>query len=72
MEASATTCEDQAVEQLKLLVIEDDPDQRELIQETLEERFGAGTVVGAGSGKEALALDLKQFDLILSDYNLRM
>jgi diguanylate cyclase (GGDEF)-like protein len=64
------TSEDQAVKQMKLLVIEDDPDQRELIRETLEERFGAGTVATAGSGKEALALDLREFDLILSDYNL--
>jgi len=58
------------VEQLRLLIIEDDPDQRELIRETLEERFGAGTVVAVGSRQETLAQDLASFDLILSDYNL--
>ena len=42
------------MERLKLLIIEDDPDQSELIRETLEERFGAGTVVTAASRAEAL------------------
>jgi two-component system, cell cycle response regulator len=58
------------VEQLKLLIIEDDQDQRELILETLEERFGVGTVVAVDSRRAALEQDLKAFDLILSDYNL--
>ena len=58
------------MQRLKLLIIEDDPDQSELIRETLEERFGAGTVVAAASRAEALAQDLGSFDLILSDYNL--
>ena len=58
------------MESLKLLIIEDDPDQRELIREQVEDRFGRGTVVGVGSRKEALALDLATFDLILTDYNL--
>ncbi|MDB5174512.1 MAG: putative response regulator receiver protein [Phycisphaerales bacterium] len=58
------------VEQLKLLIIEDDQDQRELIQETIEERFGAGTVVAVDSRRAALEQDLASFDLILSDYNL--
>jgi len=56
--------------QLKILIIEDDDDQRELMRETLEDHFGHGTVVGAESGKGALAHDLASFDLILSDYNL--
>ena len=55
---------------LKILIIEDDDDQRELMRETLEDHFGAGTVVGAESGRDALAHDLASFDLILSDYNL--
>ncbi|HET6251081.1 MAG TPA: diguanylate cyclase [Tepidisphaeraceae bacterium] len=55
---------------MKLLIIEDDPDQRELIRETLEERFGAGTVSLASSRAEALTQDLATFDLVLSDYNL--
>lgn len=58
------------MEDLKLLIIEDDPDQRELIRETLEAHFGAGTVHGADSGAAALASDLGSFNLILSDYNL--
>lgn len=55
---------------LKLLIIEDDQDQRDLIREVVEERFGAGTVVGVDSRKDAVAQDLASFDLILCDYNL--
>jgi two-component system cell cycle response regulator len=58
------------VDRLKLLIIEDDQDQRELIRLTLEEHFGGGTVVGADSIAAALRQDLASFDLILSDYNL--
>lgn len=58
------------MEKLRLLIIEDDPDQRELIRETLEDYFGRGTVVGVDSLKGALAEDLASFNLILSDYNL--
>ena len=57
-------------QQLKILIIEDDDDQRELMRETLEDHFGVGTVVGAESGSAALRHDLRSFDLILSDYNL--
>ena len=56
--------------QLKLLIIEDDADQLDLMRETLEDHFGRGTVTGVSSGKEALAQDLASFDMILSDYNL--
>jgi two-component system cell cycle response regulator len=55
---------------LKLLIIEDDADQRDLIVETLEDHFGKGTVVGVGSRAEALRHDPATFDMILSDYNL--
>jgi two-component system cell cycle response regulator len=55
---------------IKILIIEDDPDQRELMRETLEAHFGAGTVAEADSKASALALDLGGYDLILSDYNL--
>ncbi|QOV90811.1 GGDEF domain-containing response regulator [Humisphaera borealis] len=58
------------MERLKLLIIEDDVDQRDLIRETLEDHFGAGTVVGVDSKRAALDQDLASFDLILSDYNL--
>jgi diguanylate cyclase (GGDEF)-like protein len=54
----------------RLLIIEDDSDQRELIREALEDYFGAGTCVGVGSLQEALRQELGAFDLILSDYNL--
>jgi two-component system, cell cycle response regulator len=54
----------------RLLIIEDDPDQRELIRETLEDYFGAGSCLGVGLLKDALSQDLTSFDLILSDYNL--
>jgi len=58
------------VEKLRLLIIEDDPDQLELMRETLEDRFGKGTVVGVGTRREALEVDASSFDLILCDYNL--
>lgn len=58
------------MERLKLLIIEDDVDQRDLIRETLEDHFGYGTVVGVDSQRAALEQDLNSFDLILSDYNL--
>lgn len=58
------------MERLKLLIIEDDQDQRELMREILENRFGAGTVSGAESKASALVHELSAFDLILSDYNL--
>ena len=58
------------MDNLKLLIIEDDADQRDLIREALEDRFGRGTVTEADSRKAALAQDLNSFDLILSDYNL--
>ncbi|HSI34422.1 MAG: diguanylate cyclase [Phycisphaerae bacterium] len=54
----------------RLLIIEDDTDQRELIRETLDDYFGPGTCTGVGCLKDALAKDLGAFDLILSDYNL--
>ena len=58
------------MKELRLLIIEDDPDQRELIREQVEDRFGRGTVVGVGTRKEALEHELGTFDLILTDYNL--
>jgi diguanylate cyclase (GGDEF)-like protein len=58
------------VEAIKLLIIEDDIDQLELIREQVEERFGQGTVTGVTTRKAALAEDVGAFDLILTDYNL--
>jgi two-component system cell cycle response regulator len=58
------------MERLRLLIVEDDADQRQLIGETLEEHFGVHTVRAVDSGAEALKLDLGAFDLILTDFNL--
>lgn len=55
---------------LKLLIVEDDGDQRDLLRETLEDRFGIGTVTAATTMAETLAQELSHFDLILCDYNL--
>ena len=59
-----------SLEDLKILIIEDDIDQRDLIRETLAERFGEEAVVAVDSRRAALAQDLAAFDLILADYNL--
>ena len=48
------------VEQLKLLIVEDDADQRDLIQETLEDHFGKGTVVAVESREKALQQELDE------------
>jgi len=55
---------------LRLLIIDDDADQRAITSEVLEDHFGKGTLRQAGTGREALAFDLNDFDLIISDYNL--
>ena len=59
------------MDKLKLLIIEDDVDQHDLLRETLEDYFGGITVVGAtvhaaGAGCRTIG----SFDLILCDYNL--
>ena len=55
---------------IRLLVIEDDPEQLDLLRFTLESHFGAGTVTGVESVGEAVAQELEGFDLILADHNL--
>ena len=55
---------------LKLLIIEDDLDQRELIAESIEGHFGIGTAMAVETLADALRQPLDTFDLILSDYNL--
>src|SRR5579862_8232936 len=55
---------------LRLLVVEDDPDQRELLTETLRDHFGQQTVVDVGGILAAMEQPLESFDLILSDFNL--
>ncbi len=54
----------------RLLLIEDDPDQQELVVETLEEQFAPGCVTVAGTCGDAQAAALASFDLILCDVNL--
>ncbi len=55
---------------MKILVVEDDLDQRDLIRETLEDHFGHDTVSCAECGHEVLGWDLEKFDAILTDFNL--
>ena len=55
---------------MRVLIIEDDPDQRELMRQTLEEHFGLGTVVDVDRRSAALAENPGSFDIILSDFNL--
>jgi len=55
---------------MRILVVEDDLDQRDLIKETLVGHFGEDTVACAESGQESLGLELEQFDVILTDFNL--
>lgn len=58
------------MEQLRLLIIEDDVDQRDLAREVLEDHFQGVTVVCAGDMKTAMSQDVSAFDMILCDYNL--
>ena len=51
----------------RLLIIEDDADQRELIRETLEDYFGRGTCHGVGSLQAALAMDLGSCREVIKD-----
>src|SRR4051812_15945971 len=55
---------------MRILVVEDDADQRDLIRETLVDHFGRDTVVTTECGHEALGKDLPTFDVILTDFNL--
>ncbi len=55
---------------LRLLIVEDDPDQRELVRQTLGERFGSGNIVDVSTIAAAMGQDIATFDLILSDFNL--
>jgi len=57
----------------RILVVEDDPDQRELICESLQMYFEdveGERIASAGTGKDALAMPLHQFDIALLDFNL--
>ena len=57
----------------RILIVEDDPDQRELICETMRIYFDypdPAWVVAVATGGECLAQDLGQFEIIMLDYNL--
>lgn len=54
----------------KLLLVEDDPDTALLIEEQLTDYFGPGCVTHVSSVAEGLAVDVSQFELVLSDMNL--
>lgn len=55
---------------IKLLMIEDDIDQSQLLTEVIEDHFGPGTVTAVYSGVDAMKHDLASFDMILTDVNL--
>lgn len=55
---------------MRILLVEDDIDQRDLVRETLVDHFDAQSVTCAQSGHEALNRDLTEFDVILTDFNL--
>ena len=57
----------------RVLIVEDDPDQRELICEAMRIHFAdrqGSKIVGVGTGADCLAQQLHDFDIILLDYNL--
>ncbi len=57
---------------VRVLVVEDDPDQRQLICDVLEFNSPgfSSEVVGVGSGQECLSQDLDYFDVIMLDFHL--
>lgn len=57
----------------RVLVVEDDPDQRDLMCEALRLHFGpagAAGIVAVASGAECMSQSLPDFDVVLLDYNL--
>jgi diguanylate cyclase (GGDEF)-like protein len=58
----------------RILVVEDDPDQLELICDALRSCYGtqaaAGRVKGVATATECLTEDLSRFDVVLQDLNL--
>jgi len=64
------TGRDYAARELRFLLIEDDPDQAELMTAVLGDHFPKSTVAHAKSGAEFDRLDLKQFDLAICDLHL--
>jgi diguanylate cyclase (GGDEF)-like protein len=54
----------------RILVVEDDPDTRELIAEVLGMHFGPENIRTAGSAEQAMRSNLSDVDVVLQDYNL--
>jgi len=57
----------------RVLIIEDDEDQRALVTEALSLHYrtpDSENIVAVGTGREALAQDLASFDVVLQDYHL--
>jgi len=57
----------------RVLIVEDDADQRSLLRETLKLRYGPGVeagIVSVATGRECLAQNLSAFDVVLLDYHL--
>lgn len=57
----------------RILLVEDDPDQRQLLCEALRIYYGdpaEGTVVATATAEECLAQDVGAFDVVLLDYDL--
>jgi len=57
----------------RILIVEDDADQRQLIHESLCLHYhdpAGSSIVAVGSACEAMAQDLGKFDVVLLDYNL--
>jgi diguanylate cyclase (GGDEF)-like protein len=64
---------DHNAEKPRILIIEDDPDQRLLLVDMLAMHYGDSAcenIVAVGDGASALAQDLAGFDVILQDFNL--
>ncbi|MFP4105323.1 MAG: diguanylate cyclase [Phycisphaerae bacterium] len=57
----------------RMLVVEDDPDQRALLVEALEIYYGEsseGRIESVGTVEECFAKDIGRFDIVLSDYHI--
>ena len=57
----------------RVLVVEDDADQRALVCEVLADRYGPGSrgrIAPVGTAAECLAADPARFDVVLLDYHL--
>src|SRR6202008_2151545 len=56
--------------QLRILLLEDDPNDAELVQELLSDQFAVEITRAQTEGEFLTALDAGPFDLILADYKL--